>query len=446
MKIVGILIILVSLPAFVIMLGMGARYRNYAFFALGALPILSSGLNIDAAFYDIAGWPGHTKGIIVSLTDTLALAIALHYWKVRTSPLFLAVWLIYIALHLPGVFVAGYSTASLSYVYNLGRGLVYFMACYAVLKQGGIQPLILGLAVSVIANGAFTIRNAVSGQTQAGGMLGHRNYTGLVTNLAVPILLGAVLTWKKARVPVVALAFAAVSAALGGSRAAVVLFGVSVALTLFLALLVGQNRRVITVTAIAALGALVMAPAAAYKMQQRFDETGGSFTFEEDGERLAFKRASAMMNADYPLGIGLNQYAVKSNAGGYAEKAGVGWSTIGRTALVHNSYVLIRTEGGHAALLGVFIMLGSLISASLFLLIKNRSREIRIYAASVFVSISVLSLHINYEWSLVGIHVIYALGFCSALAGLMLKAPQTNRRRSSASPIMVSTKRRPKSL
>jgi O-antigen ligase len=295
-------------------------------------------------------------------------------------------------------------------------------------------------------NGAFTIRNAVSGQTQAGGMLGHRNYSGLVTNLAVPILLGAVLTWKKARVPALALAFAAVSAALGGSRAALVLFGVSVALTLFLALLVGKNRKVVTVTAIAALGSLVMVPVAAYKMQQRFEQTGGSFTFEEDGERLAFRRASAMMNADYPLGIGLNQYAVKSNAGGYAAEAGVGWSTIGRTAIVHNSYILIRTEGGHAALFGVFIMLGSLISVSLALLIRNRSRDIRIYAASVFVAISVLSLHLNYEWSLVGIHVIYALAFCSALAGLMLKAPQAKRQRSTPGPIMVATKRRPKSL
>jgi len=446
MKLVGIAIILASLPAFVILLGMGPRYRTYAFFALGALPIVSSGINMDAAFYDIAAWPGHTKGIILSLTDTLALAIALHYWKVRTSPLFLAIWLIYIALHVPGVFVAGYSTASLSYVFKLLKGLVYFIACYAALKQGGLRPVILGLAASIVMNGAFTIMNAVSGQIQAGGMLGHRNYSGLVTNLAVPILLSAVLTWKKARVPVLALAFAAASAALGGSRAALVLFGVSVALMLFLALLVGKNRKVITVTAIAALGSLIMVPVAAYKMQQRFDQTGGSFTFEEDGERLAFRRASAMMNADYPLGIGLNQYAVKSNAGGYAAEAGVGWSTIGRTAIVHNSYVLIRTEGGHAALFGVFIMLGSLISVSLALLIRNRSRDIRIYASSVFVAISVLSLHLNYEWSLVGIHVIYALALCSALAGLILKAPQTNRRRSSPSPIMVSTKRRFKSL
>jgi len=422
MKLVGIIIIIVSLPAFVMLLRMGARYRTYAFFALGALPILSSGLNVDAAFYDIAGWPGHSKGIIVSLTDTLALAIALHYWKVRSSPIFLAVWLVYIALHIPGVFVAGYTTASFSYVWNLMRGLVYFSACYAVLMQGGLQPLILGLAASVIVNGADTIKNAALGQIQAGGLLGHRNYSGLVTNLAVPILLVAVLTWKKARIPAIALAFAAAAATLGGSRASVVLFGVSVAATLILVLIVKPNKKVIAVTAIAAVVAVVMVPAVAYKMNQRFEATGGSFTFEQDGERLAFERASEMMNADFPLGVGLNQYAMKSNTGGYASKAGVGWTTVSRMAIVHNSYALIRTEGGHVALIGVFIMLGSLITASAVVAMKKRSNPGRLFAVAVFVAISVLALHINYEWGLVGMNVIYALGFSSALVGRALAA------------------------
>ena len=436
MKLVGIIIIIVSLPAFVMLLRMGARYRTYAFFALGALPILSSGLNVDAAFYDISGWPGHSKGIIVSLTDTLALAIALHYWKVRTSPIFLAVWLAYIALHIPGVFVAGYTTASFSYVWNLMRGLVYFSACYAVLMQGGLQPMILGLAASVIVNGADTIMNSASGQTQAGGLLGHRNYSGLVTNLAVPILLVALLTWKKARIPAIALAFAAAAATLGGSRASVILFGASVVATLILALIVNPNKKAIAVTAIAAVVAVGMVPAVAYKMNQRFEETGGSFTFEEDGERLAFKRASQMMNADYPLGVGLNQYAVKSNTGGYAAKAGVGWSTVGRMALVHNSYVLIRTEGGHAALFGVFIILGSLITVSASLAMKKRSNPGRLYAIAVLVAISVLSLHINYEWALVGVNVIYALGFCSALIGFTLTVAERNRKRRPDAPII----------
>ena len=428
MKFFGILIIIVSLPAFSILLGLGARHRTYAFFALGALPILSAGLNVDAAFYNLSGWPGHTKGIIVSLTDTLALAIALHYWKSKKSTVFLYTWLIYIALHIPGVFVASYSTASFSYVWNLMRGLVYFIACYTVLKQGGLQPLILGLSASVIVNGADTIKNAALGQSQAGGILGHRNYSGLVTNLAVPTLLVAHLSWKKAKIPAVALGFAAIAAALGGSRASVVLFGVSVILTLIAALIIKPNKKAFAVTAIAAVGAVVMIPAVGYTMKKRFEEDGGSFTFKEDDERLAFKRASEMMNADYPLGVGLNQYAVKSNAGGYAAKAGVGWSTIGRTAIVHNSYVLIRTEGELVALLGVFIMLGSLITVSAVLMMKKHANPGRLYAVGVVVAISVLALHINYEWSLVGMNVIYALGFCSALAGRALTAAQSNRR------------------
>jgi len=421
MKIVGMLIILVSFPAFMMLLRMGERYRYWAFLALGALPIVSSGLNVDIAFYDLGMWPGHTKGIIVSLTDTLAMAIAVHYSKLKPSRVLTVVWLIYIALHIPGVFVAGYSTASFSYLWSLLRGFVYFVACSVVFMRGGFKPLVLGLSVSIIINGIDTIINAASGQIQASGILGHRNYSGLVTNLAVPTLLASLLSWRKAKVLALGLAFAAVAAALGGSRASVVLFGASVALTLLIALIVNPGKKTTVVTVLAIFAALIMTPVVVYKMNQRFNETGGGFSLEEDGERAAFRRASRLMNIDYPFGVGLNQYAVKSNAEGYAEEAGVVWTTIANTAIVHNSYVLVRTEGGHVALIGVFVMLGSLLSISAAIAMKKAAtRSERLYATAVLISVSVLALHINYEWALVRIHVIYALAFCSAILGSIL--------------------------
>jgi hypothetical protein len=421
MKIVGVLIILVSFPAFMMLLGMGERYRYWAFVALGALPIVSSGLNIDVAFYDLAMWPGHTKGIIVSLTDTLAMAIAVHYSKLKPSRALTVVWLIYLVLHIPGVFVAGYSTASLSYLWSLLRGFVYFFACSVVFMRGGFKPLVLGLSVSIMINGIDTIINAASGQIQASGILGHRNYSGLVTNLAVPTLFASLLSWRKVKVLALGLAFAAVTAALGGSRASVALFGASVALTLFIALIVKPGKKTTVLTVMTILGALIMTPVVFHKMNQRFNETGGGFSFEEDGERLAFRRASKLMNIDYPFGVGLNQYAVKSNAEGYAAEAGVVWTTIANTAIVHNSYVLVRTEGGHVALIGVFVMLGSLLSISAAIAMKKApTRSERLYAAAVFISVSILAIHINYEWAFVRIHVIYALAFLSAILSSIL--------------------------
>jgi hypothetical protein len=53
---------------------------------------------------------------------------------------------------------------------------------------------------------------------------------------------------------------------------------------------------------------------------------------------------------------------------------------------------------------------------------KKRSNPGRLFAVAVFVAISVLALHINYEWGLVGMNVIYALGFSSALVGRALAA------------------------
>lgn len=422
MKYIGMLIIFASVPLFLTFLGSGAKYRHYAFVALGALPILSGGLNLDVSFYNLEGWPGHTKGIIVSLTDTLAIAIIFDKLKFKKPWFFIFLWFTYIACHIPGIFINGYSTAAFSYVWNLLRGFSYFFACSAVISRGGLQPFLVGIAMSVIVNGIDTIKNAAAGQVQASGLLGHRNFSGLVTNLATPPLLVALLSWRKTWIFASSLGFAAIGAALGGSRASVVLFGVSFASTLIAGFYVKSNRRLLAVTSAAVIGTLLVAPIVSYKMNQRFEASGASFSFDEDEERLAFKRASDLMNDDYPYGVGLNHYAVVSNAEGYASKAGVAWTTIANVAIVHDSYALVRTEGGYIALFGVFVLLSSLVIISFSISLNRRHTTFnRMICASIFISVIIFSIHIKFEWAIVRMNVIYMLAFFSALLGQLMQ-------------------------
>src|SRR3546814_16821077 len=51
------------------------RQRKWAYLGVGLLPFVVSALNLDAALISWAGWPGYAKGIVLSLLDTLALAI-----------------------------------------------------------------------------------------------------------------------------------------------------------------------------------------------------------------------------------------------------------------------------------------------------------------------------------------------------------------------------------
>lgn len=415
MGLVGVILIILACPAIVVMLKMDKRVAFWAFFALGAMPILSKGFNADAALIDLSLYPGHTKGILLSLTDALAAAIAIHFWKVRKPTYFIWIWVAYLVLNLPGVFVSEFFLGSFSYLSSPLKAMIYFLACYAAMTQGGMRPLLLGLGVGVIANSYSTIENSIAGQMQASGLIGHRNTSGLVNNLAIPPLLVAIVTWKRARIAALALAMSAAAAVLGGSRAVILLYAATVGLTLLAIMLINPNKRAKTITTFVVLGSLAFVPAVAYKMNERFTYQGTGFTLEVDAERVAFEHSAEMIQADYPMGIGHNQYAVKANAGGYAERAGISWATLARLAIVHNSYALVRTEGGPAALAALFLLLGSIMWVSGRQTFQRRHNPERLYAAATLVAIGIFAFHIRYEWAIVGMFALYPLGFMTAM-------------------------------
>lgn len=415
MGLVGVILIILACPAIVALLKMDKRVAYWAFFALGALPIVSKGFNADAALIDLAVYPGHTKGILLSLTDALAAAIVIHFWKVKKPAFFTWIWVGYLALNLPGVFVSEFFLGSFSYLSSPAKAMLYFLACYVAMTKGGLRPLLLGLGVGVIANSYTTISNSFQGQMQASGLLGHRNTSGLVNNLAIPPLLVAVVTWKKARIAALAIAAAAAAAVLGGSRAVILLYAATVGLTLLAIMLINPNKRAKTITSLVVLGSLAFIPAVVYKMNERFEQQGTSFTLEVDAERLAFERSAEMIRADYPMGIGHNQYAVKANAGGYAERAGISWATLARLSIVHNSYVLVLTEGGPAALAALFLLLGSMIWVSGRQTFQRRHNPERLHAAAMLVAIGIFAFHIKFEWAIVGMVALYPMGFMTAM-------------------------------
>ena len=84
MRFFAIIIVLAAFPAFMALLRSKA-HRNWAFLALGAMPMLYAPLNLDGSFISWPVWPGHARGLTLTIVDPLALAICLRYARGRAE-------------------------------------------------------------------------------------------------------------------------------------------------------------------------------------------------------------------------------------------------------------------------------------------------------------------------------------------------------------------------
>jgi hypothetical protein len=355
----------------------------------------------------------HSKGLIVSLTDTLALAICIRYMRRARKP-FLS-WICCCTSSAAYLAVCGaLFTPAIFNVFTLLKATLYFRACYLVAVRR-LGCLVTGL----LCHDREWLRydpKQDAGQLQAAGLIGHRNYAGMLVNMAVPVLLVAGMQLKLKALPLMAVVLCGVAAAIGGSRAVIVFFGITVFMTLVLVLCTKPSRQAGTVFALCLLGSLVITPLAMDTLSDRFAQTGSSFETGKDDERLALEQASKMMNADHPFGVGANQWAVTANTKGYSSAAGVAWQTSAGSATVHNSYALVRTEGGQVALAGMLVLLGSALFSGLLYLFRRRVNPARLFAVPVVVTTSVLIVHLNYEWGFVSMGTLYMFAFNTALA------------------------------
>ena len=178
---------------------------------------------------------------------------------------------------------------------------------------------------------------------------------------------------------------------------------------------------------------LLSSPFIATKLAER----GGILT--EDLERAAFERAARMVIADYPLGVGINQYIPKANTGGYLGRAGVRWGRGARGTSVHNTYLLVQAEGGFPALIGFLLLLGAPLLIALRLSLDKRSPA-RDISFAIAVALAVTAIHAQYEWITLTIVPEYLLAFMIGIvaAQLRLRRLQKQRRRTDASALELS--------
>lgn len=396
MRIIGLALFVISLPLFYTLMNGSPAMRRRGWFAVGFAPFIIGYLHLDVSIISWAFWPGYVKGIIVSLLDSLALAILLTTRSQPGGKFLLWAYLVFLVASGVSTLFASPWMASFLFSWQLARAILVFAAVSRVAtRPEGVKQVISGLSAGVVFQSVFSIMQRAEGVTQASGTLGHQNLLGLATHFALLLSLATMLAGDRRWLPKIGVVCGCIAVILTGSRATTGLAGAGIIVLVLLSLIRHRTAFKMRVAAIG-LGMIVAgAPIAYLTLQHRFQNEVSSGNYDE---RAAFQRAARAMWSDHPMGVGANQYVVRANTDGYSARAGVAWVATSRTTNVHNTYLLLGAETGY---LGLYSFVGLLLTGiGLALRLawarpRGPSGEIALGAA---VTLIVVALHCFYEW------------------------------------------------
>lgn len=408
MRAVGILLVFLSIPVLIAALRMYPHQRKWAYLAIGALPFFASALNVDAALISWAGWPGYAKGIVISLLDTLALAVLVtSRGPFRKLPLLIP-FLFYILAAVLSVVVSTMPMSSAFYLFQLLRVLVVFAAVASFAGQGGaVRWLCFGLALGAAFQAIVTIDQRLSGVVQATGTMGHQNLLGLMLHFVTLPLLALLLAGERNKLIMIGVFAALVAVALGASRGAIAFVALGCALLFLLSLVRRATPHKWKMLGLAALAMVIVVPITVASFHERFAD--GAIYEGLDSERVAFERAARLMWDDHPMGVGANQYVVTANVEGYSARAGVIWNHGSRSTNVHNLYLLTGAEMGWVGFVTLLAFLAAPVLRGLYFAFANRSDPRGDVVLGATVAILVTALHGLIEWVLVTDQAQYVL-------------------------------------
>lgn len=214
--------------------------------------------------------------------------------------------------------------------------------------------LMMGLALGLIYQSFFVAAAKLSGVVRSGGTFASPNMLGMVVELSVVTLIGAVLAGNKSKLTYLGAVAGLICAAGTGSRATLAFAVSAIGALLFISLIRRSTPGKLKILSITVLGLAITSPIAIETLNDRFK---GSTMAAPDETRLAFEDAARSMAADYPIGVGANMFVWVSIHEEYAANAGVSWMAQDRSKPVHNAYLLARTETGWHGEFALILML-----------------------------------------------------------------------------------------
>ena len=408
-KWIFLLALLFVTPALAVLLKGERKWIPHAAFALALLPFLESRFNIVASPISWPTWPGYAKGIDASFVDAVAIALIFATHRVSTPWILKITFAFYVIIYLFTTMMAQSVMPAVFYGWQLARLVLVFYAVSRATAMSSRVPLAIltGLIVGVCTQAVVAFIEWAGGDPRAGGWFGHSNLLGMVSHFAVYPAFAVFLGGHYSKRSALAVFAGLVIAFAGGSRATIGLIAMGLVATAALSIWYRSSGRK---TAIAGLGVLVLilsTPLLYSAVARRDAETRAA----SSEERVKMEAAARMIMADYPLGVGSNNYVMVANLGGYSARAGVPWSTENRAAPVHNAYYLIAAEMSVVGLIAFLSVLGSIFALGLATFRRSAPSFTSDYVLGAVVAFGLVAVHTYVEWvvMLFPVHMLIAL-------------------------------------
>lgn len=396
MRFVGLITIFLSLPIFIALLKSNPEKRVWAYFIIGFMPFTVGWLNLDASIINYAGWPGHTKGLIITFMDSMALAILFTSAAPLKRLPILGIFLFYVLSAMLSVVVSNQPMMSGFHAFQLIRVFVVFIAVASIMRDPkGIYWIGYGLATGAILQGVITIDQRLSGVVQASGTMGHQNLLGFMLHFVTLPLMALLLAGKMHKLHILGVFFALIAIALGASRGTVGFTAIGLTLLMAFSMMRHMTSHKAKILGLSVLAFAILTPLAIGTFERRFSNTSEAGS---DSERLAFERAAKNMWSDHPMGVGANQYVVVANAQGYSQRAGVIWNYGSRSAHVHHLYLLAAAELGWIGLLALTSLFGWTVFRGFAFAFRNRRGPRGDIVLGASTAVLVAAFHSFYEW------------------------------------------------
>lgn len=427
MRYLALAIIPLTLPIFIALLNKYRDRRDLALLAIGVLLFMIGTLQLDGAIITWRLWQGYSRGIFISLIDTLSLALIITRSGRRTAIPLLGLACLYLLPSTVSLLVSRMPMATLFVPLQVLRIIVMFVAIAGEVKRlSALRSLFAGLAIGLMVQSGYVIEQKLSGVVQARGTADHQNILGMMVEMALIPLLALVLEGERRKLIYIGIVAGLIVVAGGGSRATMGFTAAGLVLVILLSLVRHVTARKTKILGAAVLASLVVVPLSFATLKERFGKS--EISIEVDDQRPAFEKAAKLIASDYPFGVGANLYVLVANSEGYSQRAGVNWFGGNLAAPVHNSYLLMRAEMGW---LGEFVMLIILIVpmvGGMRVAFMNRTSPLQGMGLSSAVVAMITALHCDFEyaWHLESVQRLYFMNLAVLSAVIMASRQQAS--------------------
>lgn len=411
----------ISLPALVVYANNGAKHRDRLLVLIGVLFFVTGSIALDAAIITWPTWPGTSRGIILSFVDIIAVALILTQKKRSKKTPFLIVSFLFLIPMLIASLLAPVKMAAAFVVIQFVQMIILFYALNSELNRpSAIPSLLKGVAIGLIIQAGYVVQQKATGVVQATGTVFHQNVLGMMAQFAAAPLLAAIMEGQRSKLIYAGVIAACICVAGGGSRASMAFFAVALALTIVVSLSRRATARKWKIVGMGVVVSALFVPLALGTLKDRF---GTLEISAEDQSRMAFERAAVAIAADYPLGVGPNNFVSINNTGGYAATAGIEWGGGLLDKPVHNAYLLARSETGWFGQLTLLLLQCAVAWAALSTAFRERRSPAVGIAAGSAAAVTSVAIHSNWEfaWYVMEVQRLFfvnaaIVGGCMAIA------------------------------